>query len=186
MECPYCNITWEGEERQYCPQCGKLVSIFVRKPHLMITIEQIIWIIVAGFSSYLVLFYIIEKIKLPLSIELYLGLDASIIMSYRVYLLFRKSNNESLGDFFPYYKEFFILAGLLIWFSAFWIKLIINYVVVDKAINFAFLGVFTIHFFEGYILGLLLVFYFFYRSNKARRVNNVKIIDLFHEEKTKF
>ena len=180
MECPYCNISWEGEDKQYCPSCGKLVAITVHKPSpKIISIEQIVWLIAAGFSAYYVLLYIVNKVNLPFSIEVYLGLNASFIMAYRVFILYRKSDNDYMGEFFPYFKEFFIITGVLIWFSAFWIKIVFDFISVNKTIDYSSLGLFTFNFFEGYALGLLLMLYFYYR---AQRKPKIQVINLFQDE----
>ena len=186
MDCPYCNESWENESQQYCPNCGKLVSLTVHYNYpSLISMKQVSLLLFTGFFSFIVIFYLFKSFNLFISIEFYQSFISSLVMSYLTYFFFKKSDNNSFNAFFPYFKQFFIIVGILIWFSALWIKIVFGYIMINKAIDYFILGVFTVNYIEGYILGVLIMIYFYYRYNKAREVKKIKVIDLLHEEEEK-
>ena len=170
MECPFCKASLE-EFHQYCPKCGKLVAIIVHPAQpKMISLEQIVWTLVAGFSSIIFLLFIFYLIDLPFTFFFYLGLDSSIIISFRIFSLFIRSKNESLSDFFPYYKEFLAITGFLILFSALWVDFALNFDNYGSNIEWLQIIKFAFDYIIGYIVGLAFIGYFYYqRLNK--RIN---------------
>ena len=106
--CPYCD-TSNSNSRQYCKSCGKLVQLSVREPlPQIISTEQIMWILIGGYSVYFILRYFIQ---LEFSVIILISALASFIMIYRLFMI---SGENKIQDFFPYWKQFFVIAGILI------------------------------------------------------------------------
>lgn len=170
MECPYCKYRWESKNITHCPVCGKFVNLSIYGINTTtITQKQLIIIIASSFSSYLVLLFLIYRIKLPFYFEFYLGLIASFIMGYEMYYFYKQSNNKHIRDYFPKYKRFFLLMSVIIWFSFLGLSLPYEYFFdIARFQTFSLVDSF-INFFTGYFMGTVLTLYLFFKSgNRAR------------------
>ncbi len=176
MQCSFCNTIWdEIQGRQYCPNCGKLAVLVVQPPGpSIITIRQIIEMIIAGLLSYVILLFIFQKMNLPFTFEFYFGIDSSFVMGYRFYYLLFRTSNYYIRDFFPNYREFFILIGFLIWLIFFTLTTPFNSIFNGNTIDFVLIISSFTDFTVGYIIGIALIAYFFFRSIKRHRIRLAK------------
>ena len=107
---------------------------------------------------------------LPFTFEFYLGIDSSFIMGYYILYFFLKSPQLYINDFFPYYKLFFLILGILIFLSYFLI-MVTNKLIVEKTNVNLFPFVLSLSdFFVGYLLGIALIVYFYIRTVKRHRL----------------
>ena len=176
MDCPFCNTSWENENQQYCPNCGKLVSLTVRKKYPdIISMYQISKLVFFGFLSFIGIYFLFNNINLILSTEFYQGLASSFITYYFTYYYFKKSETDSFNDFFPYFKQFLIIISLLMWFTILWSKIIFDYIINDISIDLFHLVLVSLQFYFGFSLGIILI-YFYY--DKISKRDEIKISDV--------
>ena len=161
--CPHCRDP--SDARQYCKTCGKLVQIQVRpKIPSIISINQIVWVLIGGYSVYFLLRYFLP---FKFTFILIISITTSFMMLLRVYTLMKQMNNTDLSDFFPNWKEFFFLSGLAIWISEI-ILLIglkteaLDYILIHEILPFSY------KFWQGFLLGLLGPIFFYYYKIKRK------------------
>ena len=161
VECPFCKTINEGS-RQYCQKCGRLIQLSVRDslPKL-ISVEQIIWILLGGYSIYFLLRFFIQ---LEFSVLILISAITSFIMFYRLKYL---SGDTELNEFFPMWKQFLFIAGFIIWFIEIvsLLTLTITYRILIQDIIIKEIVPFSWEFIQGYILGITVpLFYYYYKK----------------------
>jgi len=152
LRCSKCRVEWFDEEGKYCPICRKLGTEWKKQ---VISKEQKIWIIISGYFCFFFLFYLFNRITLPFSKEIFLGMAACLFMAYTLQFYWAKSLNFSLSDFFPNYRVFLLVVGILILMTAILFKIVVDFIVVNKPIEYGFIENFTVQYFEGFIFGAI-------------------------------